>query len=179
MPCSQRPRADRLIRCLSMLAAGLPLLLAVACASVDPSKELKVSDLETYWVIQSKAGDTTYISPALRFRITNVGTRPWRAIYISAAFRLVGHKEEWGSGWARVPAAGKLFAPGEQALVVMAAQEARYHSTGPAESMFQHPKFEDAQAEVYAQMAGSKQTKLIETRIERRIGARSVQDYLR
>jgi hypothetical protein len=179
MPCPQRPRTDRLIRCVRMLATGLPLLLAMACASADPSKELKVSDLETYWVIQSTVGDTTYISPAVRFRVANVGTRSWRAIYISAAFRLGGHKEEWGSGWARVPVPGKLFAPGEQALVVMAAQEARYHSTGPAERMFQHPKFEDAQVEVYAQMAGSKQTKLIEARIERRIGARSVQEYLR
>jgi hypothetical protein len=157
----------------------LLLLVAAACASPDPRKELKITDVETYWVIHSKTGDTTHITPAVRLRVTNAGTRSWRAVYLSAGFRLVDHKEEWGSGWARIPAAGKVLKPGEQQLVVMVADEARYHSTGPADSMFSHPKFVDARVEVYAQMAGSKQTKLLETRIERRIGARSIQEYLR
>jgi len=164
---------------LRAAATAMPLLFAAACASPDPSKELKVADVETYWVIQSKTGDMTHITPAVRLRLANAGTRTWRAIYLSAAFRLVNQKkEEWGSGWARVPAPGKVLKPGEQLLVVMVADEGRYHSTGPAESMFKHPKFVDAQVEVYAQMAGSKQTRLLETRIERRIGARGVQEYL-
>jgi hypothetical protein len=168
------------LRRLRATATAMPLLFAAACAATDPGKELKVTDVETYWVIQSKAGDTTHITPAVRLSVTNASARTWRAVYLSAAFRLVDHKkEEWGSGWARIPAPGKVFKPGEKLLVVMAADEGRYHSTGPPDSMFNHPKFVDVQVEVYAQMAGSKQTKLIETRIERRIGARGVQKYLR
>jgi hypothetical protein len=162
---------------LRVTAAAMPLLVAAACASPDPTKELKVRDVETYWVIQSKVGDETYISPAVRLHVANAGSRSWRTVYLSAAFRLLGHKEEWGTGWARVPESGKVFKPGEQALVVMVAEEGRYHSTGPPERMFSHPQFIDAQVEVYAQMAGSKQTRLLDARIERRIGARSVQEF--
>jgi hypothetical protein len=173
------PLRAALARRAHTTAAVLLLLGGAACGSVDPRKELAISDVETYWVIQSSAADTTYITPAVRFRVKHVGTRRWRAIYFSAAFRRVGHKEEWGTGWARVPEGRKPFAPGEQVVVVMAGEQGRYHATGPAERMFSHAQFEDAQVEVYAQMAGSQQTKLTEARIERRIGARSVQEYLR
>ncbi len=154
----------------ALLAAGLS-----ACAP-DPKKELAVSGVETYWVIDSSVGATHYIAPAVRLHVTNVGQRTWRAIEASATFRRVGEPQTWGSGFSRVVEQGKALKPGETALVVMAS-DGRYYSPGTPDQMFEHKLFKDASVEVFLKLGGSAWVKVAEATVARRIGAKSVEEY--
>jgi hypothetical protein len=170
-------RARILLRWRRALLSGA-LLAATACAPLDPTQELALSELETYYVIDQVVGQETYIAPAVRFRVTNKGTRGRRAIEVTGTFRIVGEKETWGSGWVRVIPPGEVLKPGGSNLVVMVSDR-RYHSPAPAERMFSHGKFQDVSVEVFARLEGSAWARLAESTIEQRVGARSVERFLR
>jgi hypothetical protein len=162
-------------------ASGLllgALLGAAACAPGDAAKELTLSEIETYYVIDQVVGQQTYIAPAVRFRVTNSGTRVRRAIEVTGTFRIVGEKETWGSGWVRVVPPGEVLEPGRSNLVVMISDR-RYHSPAPAERMFGHEKFQDVSVEVFARLEGSAWARVAESKIERRVGSHSAERFLR
>ena len=57
--------------------------------------------------------------------------------------------------------------------------DTRYYSNGPTEGMFTHAEFKDTTVEVFVRVGRSKWTKLVGmTDVDRRLGARSVQDTL-
>ncbi|HET7293313.1 MAG TPA: hypothetical protein VFM88_12880 [Vicinamibacteria bacterium] len=162
----------------------VPLVLALAlgaCAAPDPRAELEVLALETYWAVDAPKAGEQYIAPAVRFEVRNKGERPWGSIQASAGFRRPndqGVLEEWGGDWKQVAPSRKPLAPRERTLVVLKS-DARYHSPGPPESMFQHAAFRDAKVEVYLRLGSSGWVKFGEAAVERRIGARSVPEDVR
>lgn len=159
------------------LSALAPIALAascIACQSADPKAELRVSDVETYWVVDSPVGSTQYIAPAVRFRVTNKGSRPWGSIQATATFRRKGEEtKSWGSDWRPVTATDKSLAPGEDVLVVMRS-DGRYYSSGNAESMFHHDLFRDATVEIFLRIGASSWTRFWEGGVERRIGTKDL-----
>jgi hypothetical protein len=150
------------------------LLLAAACKPHDPRSELEVSMGETYWVLDSPAGGTSYMAPAVRFRVRNRSAEPVRSIQANANFRRVGEEENWGSAWTQVTEAGHPLEPGKEVEVVVRS-EGRYTSTGTAESMFAHELFKDARVTLYLRVGSSPWTKMAEADIERRIGSKTVE----
>ncbi len=162
--------------------SSLVLALALgACAAPDPRAELEVVGLETYWAVDAPRGGEQYIAPAVRFEVRNKSGRPWGSIQASAGFRRPNDQgvfEEWGGDWKQVAPSRKPIAPGERTLVVLKS-DARYHSPGPPESMFQHAAFRDAKVEVYLRLGSSGWVKFGEADVERRIGARSVPEDVR
>ena len=162
----------------AILLLALPL---AGCAAPDPKAELEVRGLEAYWAVDTPRGGEQYIAPAVRFEVSNRGQRPWGSIQASAGFRRPndqGVLEEWGGDWKQVAPSRKPLAPGESTLVVLKS-DARYHSPGPPESMFQHGQFRDAKVEVYLRLGSSGWVKFGEAPVERRIGARSVPEDVR
>ena len=167
-----RSRARRGLHALVLLGA----LATAACARVDAGKELEVTDVETYWVIDQVVGDEQYIAPTVRFRLRNRGTKARRSVEAAGAFRRKGTSMTWGSGWARATQPGETLAPGESALLVMVA-DARYHSPAAPEQMFEHERFMDAEVEVFVKVAGSRWAKVLDAPIERRVGTREVEEF--
>jgi hypothetical protein len=165
-------------RDLRLGAALLVLGGLLACATPDPKEELAVSEFETYWVIDRVVGDNQFLAPTARFRVTNRGQTGRRAIEATGTFRRVGEAETWGSGWVRVLAPGKVLGPGESTVVVMVA-DTHYYSTGAAEQMFRHDLFKDASVELFLRLSGSNWVKMAEGPIERRVGARSIEPFVR
>jgi hypothetical protein len=56
----------------SLRAATLAAVLLVAgtaCRSHDPSKELSLRGLETYWIVDSPQQGQNFVAPAVRFRL--------------------------------------------------------------------------------------------------------------
>jgi hypothetical protein len=154
----------------------LTLLPMVACKAPEPKAELEVFEVETYWVIDSAAGMTLYISPAVRFRLRNKGVKPWGTIQATATFRRKGEEaQSWGSDWRPVTAAGKPLPPGRDILVVLKS-DGRYYSTGTPESMFKHELFKDAKVEVFLRIGSSGWVKFAEADVERRVGARALEE---
>lgn len=161
---------------------ALLLVLPLAgCAAPDPKAELEVRELEAYWAVDTPKGGEQYIAPAVRFEVRNRGQRPWGSIQASAGFRRPNDQgvfEEWGGDWKQVAPSRKPLAPGESTLVVLKS-DARYHSAGAPESMFQHEAFRDAKVEVYLRLGSSGWVKFGDTPVERRIGAKSVPEDVR
>jgi len=160
-----------------------PVLIVplVACAAPDPKAELEVMGLETYWAVDAPKAGEQYIAAAVRFEVRNKGRRPWGSIQASAGFRRPNDQgvfEEWGGDWKQVAPSRKPLQPGESLLVVLKS-DARYHSAGAPESMFQHEAFRDAKVEVYLRLGSSGWVKFGEAPVERRIGARSVPQDVR
>jgi len=145
------------------------------CRSPDPQAVLEVSNLETYWAIDSAQGDTQYIAPVVRLQVRNRGAEPLRSVQATATFRRKGEEAvTWGADWQQVGSSGHPLAPGQTTLVVLKS-DARYFSNGPVEGMFNHEKFRDAFVEVFLRVGSSPWTKFAAVDIERRVGSRSVQ----
>lgn len=162
------------MRAPSAAVLALLVLASGACRSPEPKAELELTDVETYWVIDSTLGMTEYIAPAVRFRLRNKGTRPWGAVQATATFRRKGESQTWGSDWRQVTTSAKPLSPGQDALVVLKS-DGRYYSTGTPDSMFQHKLFKDANVEVYLRIGASAWVKFAEADIERRIGSKTLQ----
>ena len=146
---------------------------ACACTPPDPKTELALSDVETYWVVDSSKAGARYLAPAVRFRITNVAaTRPIQA---TATFRRQGEEATWGSDWQTVLQGGEALPVGGDTVVVMRS-DGRYYSHGTAAAMLTHAQFKDAQVEVFLRIGSSGWVKMLSLDVERRIGARGVED---
>jgi hypothetical protein len=130
--------------------------LAASCQAPEPQKELEILELETYYAIERRAGDTLYISPVVRFTLRNKAKAPTRPIQASANFRRVGEEgQTWGGAWAQVTKADKLLDPGALTLVVL---------------------HKDVTSEVFLRVGASGWVKMAVAPVDRRIGAKSVQE---
>lgn len=159
-------------------AAGI-LSLAVflaSCRTPDPLKELEIKDLETYYAIERKAGDTLYIAPVARFTLRNRSPEPTRPIQASANFRRVGEEgKTWGGAWVQVSRAEKPLTPGAETVVVLQS-EGHYTTTGEAEAIFSHELYKDVTTEVFLRVGASGWVKMAAAPVARRIGPKSVQE---
>jgi len=162
-----------LSRRAGLLAA---VLLVASCRTPDPQKELEIKDLETYYAIERKAGETLYIAPVARFTLRNRSHEPTRPIQASANFRRVGEEgQTWGGAWVQVTRAEKPLAPGAEATVVLQS-EGHYTTTGEAESIFSHALYKDVTTEVFLRVGASGWVKMATAPVDRRIGPKSVQE---
>jgi len=156
-------------------AASLLALLLAGCQTPDPQKELRLSDLETYWAIDSSMGATHYISPVVRFRVQSLSAVPLRSVEATAAFRRRGEENlTWGTDWQRLTTPARPLQPGQSALVMLKS-DARYYSQGSVEGMFTHAQFKDAKAVVFLRVGASGWSRFAEVEVERRIGSKSVE----
>jgi hypothetical protein len=155
---------------------ALTALLA-GCRSPDPRSVTSVSEVETYWAIDSAQGDRQFIAPVVRFQVQNKSRDPLHTLEAQATFRRKSETAIWSSSWQRVTGPkGEPLAPGAGSLVVLKPEgEGRYFSNGPPESMFTHPQFRDATVDVFLRVGSSPWTKSFSADVERRIGTRRVQ----
>ncbi len=159
-----------------LTAALFAVSLAVSCQTPDPQKELEIRDLETYYAIERKAGDTLYISPVVRFTLRNKSKEPTRPIQASANFRRVGEEgQTWGGAWAQVTKADKPLLPGGEALVVLQS-EGHYTTGGKPEGIFTHELYKDVTSEIFLRVGSSGWVRMTAAPVDRRIGAKSVQE---
>lgn len=148
---------------------------AAGCQTPDPKAELEISGIETYWVVDPAKGDTQFIAPAIRFEVRNKGGEARSQIQATASFHHKGQEgTDWGSDWQQIVPPGRPLAPGQSLLVVLRS-DARYTQSGPPETMFQNPAFQDATTAVFLRVGSSGWVKFGSTEVERRIGSRSVQ----
>jgi len=131
-----------------------------------------VSDVEAYWAIDSSAGDTVYVSPVVRFQLTNRSAT--QAIEATATFHHKGDPGTWGSAWERVTLPKRPLAPG-RSLTLALRSDGRYYTTGAPESVFAHELFKDASVEVFLRVGSSPWVKMAAADVERRIGSKSLE----
>ena len=159
-------------------ASCAALLVTAACSAPEPLKIVKVSGVETHWAVDNSEVGTQYIAPVVRFELTNVSAEPQGSIDVTATFRRKGESATWGGDYRQVSTRREPLGPGQSTALVMKS-DTRYYSNGPTEGMFTHAEFKDTTVELFVRVGRSKWTKLGEMMdVERRIGAKSVQDTL-
>ena len=159
-------------------AACCAALLLASCRAPDPVKIVTIGDIETHWAVDNSQVDTQYIAPVVRFTLTNIGPEPQGSIDVTATFRRKGETATWGGDYRQVSTRREPLGAGQGKPLVLKS-DTRYYSNGPTEGMFAHKDFKDATVEVFVRVGRSRWTrfgKMID--VERRIGARSVQDTL-
>jgi hypothetical protein len=140
------------------------------CSSRDPAKELAVSGIETYWVVDSPQEGENFIAPAVRFRVTNTSGEPLGSVDARARFPAPDQDEVWGSIQEQVSHWQKPLDPG-QAATVTVRSAGRYHSKADPEDILRAPGFKDPRVEIYLRIGASPWAMLGEAKVERRIGA--------
>jgi hypothetical protein len=149
----------------------LPALACLAaCSSHDAAKELAVSDIETYWVVDSPQQGENFVAPAVRFRLKNTGKEPLGSIDARARFPAPDQDEVWGSIQEQVSHWKKPLAPGQE-LTVTVRSAGRYHSKADPEDILRSPGFKDPRVEIYLRIGASPWAMLGQAAVERRIGA--------
>jgi hypothetical protein len=162
---------------LRAAAASTLLLAGVACRGHDPAKELALSGVETYWIVDSPQGGQNYLSPAVRFRLKNVGPETLGSIQARARFPSPDQREAWGSIQEQVSTWSRPIEPGKEAIVTVRSA-GRYHAAADPQDMLRSPAFKDPRVEVYVRIGSSNWAKMAEATVERRIGAPETQGLL-
>ncbi len=158
------------------LAATLLLTLS-ACKGHDPARELAVSGIETYWIVDSPQQGQNFIAPAVRFRLKNVGRETLGSVQARARFPARGQDEVWGSIQEQVSTWQRPLEAGREAVVTVRSA-GRYHAAADPEELLRSPGFEDPRAEIYVRIGSSSWAMLGEAAVERRIGAPGVEDIV-
>ncbi len=150
---------------LLLAAAG-----AAGCRSHDPARELALSGIETYWVVDSPQQGQNFIAPAVRFRLRNLGREPLGAIDARARFPAPDQEEAWGSIQEVVSTWSRPLAPGRDTVVTVRSA-GRYHAAADPEDILRSPGFRDHRVEIFVRIGASNWAMLGEAAVTRRIGA--------
>jgi hypothetical protein len=171
-PVSGRP-FFRLATALALVAA----LGEAACTSPDPKTVLKISDVETYWVLDPSRTETRFLAPAVRFRVENISSDTLISVDATAAFRREGSEESWGSGFFRLTEGSKRLAPGARVLVTMSS-DARYALEGDPSTAFTNPKFKPINTTYFLRVGSSEWAEFGKAPVENVIGSKDARDVL-
>jgi hypothetical protein len=155
--------------------APLLLVLLAACKAPDPQAAVEVTNLETYWAVDSPSGETQYIAPVVRFQLRNKGQQALDSIQATATFRREGENEAWSGSYQQVkPPGGELPAGRAVPVMLKPEGEGRYKSPVSPEQMLLHADFKDVRVEVFIRLGSSNWVKMAEMPIERRLGSHAV-----
>jgi len=145
--------------------------VAVGCRSHDPAAELEVSDLQTYWIVDSPHQGQNFVAPVVRFRLRNVSREPLVAVQARARFPAPRQGDEvWGSIQEQVSTWRRPIPPGRDTLVTVRSA-GRYQSPADPEDILRSPGFEDPKVEVFVRIGASNWALVARGSVERRIGA--------
>ncbi len=153
------------------------LFLTNSCANPEPRALLRVTDVETYWVLGPSRSEKRFLAPAVRFRVENVSTETLIAVDATASFVRVGSDEPWGSGFFRLTEGRKRLAAGARVLVTMSS-DARYSTEGAPESAFTNPTFKPVQVKFFLRVGSSPWVEFGKAPVENVLGSRDARAVL-
>lgn len=162
------------IRLALVLTAAL---IAAACATPDPKALLKVSDVETYWVLDPSRTEMKYLAPTVRFRVENISQETLIAVDATASFLRDGSNEPWGSGFFRLTEGAKRIAPGARVLVTMSS-DARYSLEGDPATAFTNPTFKSIHTTFFLRVGSSPWVEFGKASVENVIGSKDARAVL-
>ncbi len=162
--------AGRIAEVGRFVTMGVALLTAT-CAAPDPKAVLRVSDVETYWVLDPTRTEKKFLAPAVRFRVENVSTDTLITVDSVAAFLREGSPDTWGSGFFRLTEGRKRLAPGGKVLVTISS-DARYTTESAPETAFTNPTFKPASVKYFLRVGSSQYVEFGQSPIENVIGSK-------
>ena len=177
-------RIGRATRPFGRLLRQGPTLLALSvaltffsCTPPDPKALLRVSDVETYWVLDPSRTEKRFLAPAVRFQVENISSETLLAVDATAAFHREGIEEPWGSGFFRLTQMNGDVKPGQKVLVTMSS-DARYTLVGEPETAFAHPTFKAVKVKFFLKVGNSVWVEFGEAPVENVIGSKDAREVL-
>ncbi len=160
-------------------AVVLPALVfaVAACRSHDAAKELAVSGVETFWIVDSPQQGQNFVAPAVRFRLKNVSAETLGSVQARARFPSPDQDETWGSIQEQVSTWSRPLDAGREAVVTVRSA-GRYHAPADPEDILRSPAFKDPRVEIFVRIGSSNWAMLAEAPVSRRIGAPGVSDFV-
>jgi len=152
-------------------------LAAASCSTPDPKILLKVSDVETFWVLDPSRTEKKFLAAAVRFRVENVSQETLLSVDATAAFRREGSDESWGSGFFRLTEGRKRLEPGARVLVTMSS-DARYSTEGEPKNAFTNPTFKPVNATFFLRVGNSPWAEFGKAAVENVIGSKDARALL-
>jgi hypothetical protein len=152
-------------------------LSAWSCATPDPKALLRVSEVETYWILDPSRNEKRFLAPAVRFRVENVSEETLITVDATAAFRRDGSDEPWGSGFFRLTEGRKRLAPGDRVLVTMSS-DARYSMEGDPSTAFTNPTFRPVNTKFFLRVGSSPWVEFGRAPVENVIGSKDARAVL-
>lgn len=159
---------------------ALALFASVAgssCAPPEPKALLRVSDVETYWVLDPSRTEKRFLAPAVRFRVENISSQTLLAVDANATFFRDGSTEPWGSGFFPLTERRQRLAPGARVLVTMSS-DARYTTEGAPENAFANPGFKPASVKFFLKVGSSLWVEFGKVAVENIIGSKDARAVL-
>lgn len=152
-------------------------LCAASCAAPDPKVLLRVTDVETYWVLDPSRTEMRFLAPAVRFRVENISKETLITVDATAAFLRDGSTEPWGSGFFRLTEGTKRLAPGGRVLVTMSS-DARYSMEGNPATAFTNPTFKSVNTKFFLRVGSSPWVEFGKASVENVIGSKDARAVL-
>lgn len=173
----RRPRGRSGLR--TGLLALAATAAAVGCSTPAPREAVRVSDVETYWVLDAPVGGKTFAAPVVRFTVENIAGERLLAVETTASFRLAGSADGWGSGYERLTARRKRIEPGEKVLVTMVS-DARYTVEGNAriEEFFTNKAFKPVTVKYFVRVGSSLWEEFGERPVANLVGSSEAREVL-
>ena len=154
--------------------ARLILLLSVTAAAcgptVDLTKSLKVTVLDTGWYDAGIVNGQNKLVPSVTLTLTNLSDQTLVALQVNGSFRRVTEPEkEWGSRF--LPAAGsKGLAPGATSEPLLLRSDLGYTGSDQSrQEMLQNTHFADAKVALTAKYSNIQWVRMGEFPIERKL----------
>ena len=166
-------RAAVRFRARALSTLGVVLALS-SCRAPDPKALFDVSEVDAYWAVEPPMAGEQYIAPTIRFRLRNHSGKTQHSVQAMAVFRRKGEEGlSWGSAFEQVVSRRAPLGPGQPVLVTLKS-DARYHSTGAVDGMFNHPQWRDALVEFFLRVGSSGWVSFGRVDVTRRIGPLSM-----
>jgi hypothetical protein len=158
---------------LALLVVGA----AGSCATPDPKALLKVTDVETYWILDPSRTEKRFLAPAVRFKVENTSVETLISVDATAAFLREGTNEPWGSGFFRLTEGRKRLAPGAKVLVTMSS-DARYTMEGDPATAFSNPTFKSVNTKFFLRVGSSPWVEFGKAPVENVIGSKDAREVI-
>ena len=143
-----------------MLPLAAVVLLAGCGPTVDLTKGLQVTIVNTGWFDAGIVNGQAKLLPSISFKLKNVSDQTLPVLQVNALFRRVTEKDEWGSGF--VTAAGsKGLAPGATTQTLTLKSDRGYTGRDQTrQEMLQNVHFVDAKVELSSKYGSTQWVRL-------------------
>jgi len=170
-------------RCQIFVAAlCLPGLALAGCSDSKSEAQvdaLELIDVAAYWAVRGQDVEQNYyIHPVVRFRVENTGSEPVGYVQAMAVFKRENLPDEpWGNDFLYSVSEEPIPKGGVSDVVTMRS-DASFNGKDAPEQMFDNPKWEDVDVEVFLRVGPSSWKPLTELEVPKRIGAPGLEKFL-
>jgi len=155
-----------------LLAVVTAVSLAGCGPTVDLTKGLQVTIVDTGWYDVGIVNGQNKLVPAVSFTVKNVSDRKLVSLQVNALFRRVTEPDEWGSELVIAAGSGGLAAGASTEVLTAKSPRGYTGSDQSRQEMLQNGHFVDAKVDLFAKYGSAQWTRLDSYPIKRQLLAK-------